>query len=375
MSRRQSILAAHIRYALRRTWAVPARSIFALIACALAWAAIFHADLEINNLEWATAHAGWLGGAQGYQVSIKKVYKEEAMRRATALPRVFVERAQQTAQASVIQLTRSISALSPDRLSATPAKLLFYDAALGAQTTPHSSFPPCSISQSSPQWQQQNGLMPLANGWRCYLSPLPAPLRILRGNYDMDSIAFPLAAAKEIAGRDALDEVEIMWLAIDNRQKFDSLLRWATGTLKLELDVAPLGTTLGAQTAKLSGITQIWLGAAGVLLLIGIGLYVHGLYAAMRREAGLRIALGTPFLHMARWLTTDVLTQALTLTLFAAVLGSIIYHAINVQPDPATVLRLTLLVAMFMVFFFTLISVVLTWHVMRQNRITAMIRD
>lgn len=315
------------------------RSVFALLVCCSAWLTLFGTVSEIKKIEADALESGWFGNVQGYQISAKKVYQEDGVFHSSVLPRGFVEDAKFASKSFAVQLLHSVYVVNADRLSSESNRVMLYDDVLGETQTRRGDFPNCSLSNPSSDRRQQGMLVPLATGWRCRLVSMPSALKPLKNSYDADSIAFPLTSSTEIAGPRALDDVEIMWLGLQKASDLARLIRIAQDEYHLNLDIKVLGEDASAQTYKLSGATRLWLLGASLALLIGMGLYVHGVYPAIRRELGLRMCMGARFGQLLGWLFADVMAQSFALILLSSGLALVVQRWVAVH---ATHLQLQL---------------------------------
>ncbi len=321
----------HVRFALLRAWTVPARSGLALVASALAWVALFSTASDIKDFNDEAARAGQLGGARGYQISVKKVYNDKGAPRSAILPRNFVEIAHRFSGALVLQLDRTVGIVSVDRQTSTSKRVMLYGEGLGIHVRNDHDFPVCALYRPDEEWKQENVLIPLASGWRCILVGMPPPLTALSNSVDSENIVFPLSRVDDAAGTAALDHVQTMWIGIATEEELGKLEHIALETYKLDLEIIPLGLEFVGQVASVTSATKSWLAMAILSLVLGTVLYVQGVYRAMRCEIGLRVCLGEPLASLTRWLVTDVLAQAWSLMLASAALGWMVFSFFDVK--------------------------------------------
>ncbi len=215
---------------------------------------------------------------------------------------------------------------------------------------------------------------PLASGWKCHLSDFPPTFQILQKLPEADGISFPLQAVADLAGLQALEKVEIIWLATKNPEEIRHLLSVAVNEYHLDLEVKPLSLALATQTELLAHGTKLFLLGAAALLLISLILYVQGVHAAMRREIGLRACLGAPFYSIAIWLSSDVLTQVIfleTLSFALTLLPQMYFIGLNLS----TLFTLFIYIQLGLFCLFIVLSTLVVWHLMRQAKLIVILRD
>lgn len=365
-------LFTYMRFALRRAWTQPIRSLFALFACGLAWMSLFFSLAEIRQLELHASLASSLEGLPAYQMSIKKTHQEQADLHVTVFPQAFIESTRQLAATLALQLTQTITVISADRQDSMVSKILLYEDRLPARSL--SPFPPCAFVRPIPEWQQKNVLIPLASGWKCYLSEFPVAIQILQKLPDADGISFPLQAAVDVVGRDALERVEIIWLTTKHPDDLPHLLALAMKTYHLDVEMHPLSRTLAAQTNFLTQGTKFFLIGSVLLLLISLLLYVQGVYALIRREIGLRACLGAPFSQVAVWLSCDVLTQAMLLAVLSFAVAMLPqYYFVNLDISTLSTLFIYMQAGLF--FLLVIPSTLLVWLLMGDSKLIVILRS
>lgn len=319
------------RHALRRAWRVPARSAIAIVACMLAWLALFDAAAQRQSLESMQAQAGRLGGHQAYRISIEKAWQPDGRKHVSLFPREFVELALLNSAASILKIRGSFAIRGPRDARTTLVDALFYRIEK-RDSERAASFPSCSLLRADDEASRPGGLLHLPPNWRCLLAPFPAGLHLLDHEGARGTLALPLAALPDIAGSGALGKIETVWLSFSDPDALRILSEQARTKYRIDLKVQPVGLQVQGQAARLMSVSRLsgWFAAAS--LLAGIGLYVHGVYGAVRRETSLRACIGMPAPALARWLATDVLAQAILLATVSGLAAALVQFIRGHQP-------------------------------------------
>lgn len=363
-----------IRAALRRAWSIPLRGTLAIVLVAGAWFTLFAALTEVDSLRSAAKRATELDGVSVYRVSVKLSKKAETQLRSNNLPRRLLEQFHQQGKLKAILLARKQFVVSPDRSRVRAVSLILVDASLARQFAGAASFfPACASALPEKDWREPGQATLLQNRWRCSARDLPTEFKKMEADAFNSFLYLPMYAAAEVYGSQSLDEVQTAWLNINEADGL-ALLDFARLNYKVILELQPLGRLLEQQTMSLHSVSQSWLGAAMLLLLFGIGLYLHGVYAALRKEAGLRICLGHSWSQLTRWLIIDLLSQAMVLTLASGLLGAVA-HQLLLGNFARLTLTLSLAVVLIGLLIFSLIALCLTLHWSRGKRVLLLLKE
>lgn len=301
-------------FALRRTWAIPLRTILALVTCSLAWFVVLSAQFEARELERRATRAGELAGEAGYRLEMQRIRQREGVFLAAIIPAELLALTYRVAHGRIVQLKNPQKLSLPDRTKSALMTMIFYDPPSDRASRAHDGeFPVCSLIQAPQRWDSSKFVVLVKSNWRCKVVPLPESLDLLRFDRTQPALALPMSAMNETVGQVEREAVEVIWFGQSNSHAMEPILTWSRGEKGSSISLSRIGRELARDSYSLSDATKRWVIAAAVLLACGVSLYVHGTYGKMRRELGLRLCVGIPISTTFSWLAFDIGTQVLNL--------------------------------------------------------------
>jgi hypothetical protein len=321
------LLLRHARHALRRAWTAPVRSLSVLAASAAVWAALFGLAADGAEARAAALRAGLLNGAPAYRITVEKPDRQEVRARRAVLPFELVELVRPHASALVLKTAAPVRIGHRGRVVA--ADLLLYEFDTTANAPSPRSFPPCALI--GVPWAAGNtgALIDVGRDWRCRLVPLPASLAVLATARASAAVVIPGASMRDIAGAGAKERIDTLWAGVGDKAQLTRLLAAARARFPSSLNVYAYGQRLQASVDEASSHTSLAKFASAAGLGLALGLYVHGVYGAMRRELALRTCLGHSFRHTLAWLQVDACTQGMAMSLLSCAAGLALHAGVN----------------------------------------------
>jgi hypothetical protein len=313
------LLLLYARHALRRAWTAPVRSLSVLAASTAVWTALFGLAADGAEAHGTARRAGLINGAPAYRITLEKPLRQEVVPRRPFLPFELVELVRPLASALVVKTAAPVRIGGSGRILA--ADLLFYELAGTWNAAPPGSFPPCALIAAPAVPDRTGALLNVGRDWRCRLAPLPPALTVLAAARTSPAIVIPIRSMADIAGTRARERIDTVWAGIDDQALLARLVAAARARFALDLKVYSYGQRMQASVGEAASNTTLSKYASAAGLGLALGLYVHGVFGAMRRELALRTCLGHSFGRTLVWLQVDVWTQALAMSLLSGALG------------------------------------------------------
>ncbi|WP_436553922.1 hypothetical protein [Janthinobacterium sp. LB3P118] len=274
---------------------------------------------ELNAVEQLLSRAGRLDGFPSYHVTVSKI-TQSSKAHSRLLPAALIDLIQVTTPVFVLQTRNSVTVADTKNSHVSSADMLFASSKT-IELISSSSFPRCALIQPGKRTANTSAMLVVATNWRCELVPLPAALASLEEGRTTNAIVFPLSALREIGGRRGRENIVAIWFGLVNKPSSELISLLEGNNKRLNLDVAPMGGGVIGASFNLSNATRVWISVASMLLIVGLGLYIHGIFVPMRCEAALRLCIGQSRATVFSWIQIDVVSQLIAAILLSSTIG------------------------------------------------------
>lgn len=304
------------------------RFMLSVLAAALVWFALFDAAEQMLQIELARAGRGQLGGLPGYTITLARPTSGKDRRAIADLPAEVIELMLERVPAVVFMLSRqaNVGNAARDRVWALDLLVSPY---LQSQTVPR-DFPPCVVLGHQLPLLEERGPLPVDELWRCRPVPLPPELAGMGAQIGHGSLMLSPQDAHSMLGPGWQTQVRSAVAGLASTAPLRRLDEGRRQVRQAGLELRELSERFDAAEdvgTQLEAATQVWRGMALLALPLALGLYAHGVWPVVRREAALRACLGHGELQVGLWFASSWLAQTLGLGFGAWLLATGVHAA------------------------------------------------